>query len=257
MPPLGELLAGRPDGPVRAVLGALRRPGPSIRHARPTSPAARTSASSSTGTSCSCSTTSVPARAAAPRSRRYPPTTSTPASGSTAWPRSCRGSSRSSRPTSSSPLIELGEELSGRRYGEDFASDRALRILADHAPRDDVPDGRRGRALQRGPRLRAAPGHAPGDPAGPRARARARLPEPLRRPREGGDGRRLSGTDRARPRRPTCGSRPRRRGSGARSPRAPRRLHEEIERDPLAAGARPSPPRTCSCSTTPTASHRR
>ncbi len=30
------------------------------------------------------------------------------------------------------PLIDLGEELSGRRYGEDFASDRALRILADH-----------------------------------------------------------------------------------------------------------------------------
>jgi alanyl-tRNA synthetase len=30
------------------------------------------------------------------------------------------------------PLIELGEELSGRRYGEEFASDRALRILADH-----------------------------------------------------------------------------------------------------------------------------
>jgi alanyl-tRNA synthetase len=31
------------------------------------------------------------------------------------------------------PLIELGEELSGRRYGEDLASARALRILADHA----------------------------------------------------------------------------------------------------------------------------
>jgi alanyl-tRNA synthetase len=31
------------------------------------------------------------------------------------------------------PLIELGEELSGRRYGERFDSDRALRILADHA----------------------------------------------------------------------------------------------------------------------------
>ncbi len=30
------------------------------------------------------------------------------------------------------PLIELGEELSGRRYGEGFDSDRALRILADH-----------------------------------------------------------------------------------------------------------------------------
>jgi alanyl-tRNA synthetase len=31
------------------------------------------------------------------------------------------------------PLIELGEELSGRRYEEDFQTDRALRILADHA----------------------------------------------------------------------------------------------------------------------------
>ncbi len=31
------------------------------------------------------------------------------------------------------PLIDLGEELSGRRYGEDGGTDRALRILADHA----------------------------------------------------------------------------------------------------------------------------
>src|SRR5262249_56646785 len=31
------------------------------------------------------------------------------------------------------PLIELGEELSGRRYGEDFPTDRALRILPDHS----------------------------------------------------------------------------------------------------------------------------
>ncbi len=30
------------------------------------------------------------------------------------------------------PLIALGEELSGRRYGQDFDADRALRILADH-----------------------------------------------------------------------------------------------------------------------------
>jgi alanyl-tRNA synthetase len=32
-----------------------------------------------------------------------------------------------------SPLIELGEELSGGRYGQDFAIDRPLRILADHS----------------------------------------------------------------------------------------------------------------------------
>ncbi len=30
------------------------------------------------------------------------------------------------------PLIELGEELSGRRYGDDFATTRALRVIADH-----------------------------------------------------------------------------------------------------------------------------
>jgi alanyl-tRNA synthetase len=31
------------------------------------------------------------------------------------------------------PLIELGEQLSGARYGEDASADRALRILADHS----------------------------------------------------------------------------------------------------------------------------
>jgi alanyl-tRNA synthetase len=31
------------------------------------------------------------------------------------------------------PLIALGEELSGRRYGDEFTVDRALRVLADHS----------------------------------------------------------------------------------------------------------------------------
>ena len=31
------------------------------------------------------------------------------------------------------PLVELGEELSGRRYGDDPATTRALRVLADHS----------------------------------------------------------------------------------------------------------------------------
>jgi alanyl-tRNA synthetase len=31
------------------------------------------------------------------------------------------------------PLVSLGEELSGRRYGDDFETTRALRILADHS----------------------------------------------------------------------------------------------------------------------------
>ncbi len=31
------------------------------------------------------------------------------------------------------PLIALGEELSGRRYGQEFATDKAVRVLADHS----------------------------------------------------------------------------------------------------------------------------
>jgi alanyl-tRNA synthetase len=31
------------------------------------------------------------------------------------------------------PLIELGEQLSGRRYGQDYPTDRALRLLTDHS----------------------------------------------------------------------------------------------------------------------------
>ena len=31
------------------------------------------------------------------------------------------------------PLIALGEDLSGRRYGHDYATDRGLRLLADHS----------------------------------------------------------------------------------------------------------------------------
>jgi alanyl-tRNA synthetase len=31
------------------------------------------------------------------------------------------------------PLIELGEEISGQRYGRDYPTDRALRLLADHS----------------------------------------------------------------------------------------------------------------------------
>ena len=31
------------------------------------------------------------------------------------------------------PLIELGEEMSGRRYGREYPTDRALRLLADHS----------------------------------------------------------------------------------------------------------------------------
>jgi alanyl-tRNA synthetase len=72
------------------------------------------------------------------------------------------------------PLIELGEQLSGRSYGEDSKTDRALRILADHSRAMTflVADGvvpsneERGyvlrrvmrRAIQQGRMLEMAPG---------------------------------------------------------------------------------------------------
>jgi alanyl-tRNA synthetase len=75
------------------------------------------------------------------------------------------------------PLIELGEALSGRRYGEDAATSRSLRILADHtrAMTFLVADGvvpsneERGyilrrvmrRAVQHGRALGFAPGFLP------------------------------------------------------------------------------------------------
>ena len=117
------------------------------------------------------------------------------------------------------PLIDLGEELSGKRYGESFATDRALRILADHTRGMSFLDRRRRRALERGPRLRPAPRHAAGDRAGPPARHRARLPAALRRPRARADGRRLPRAARAGRRDRHVGCATRRRRSTARSTR--------------------------------------
>ena len=73
------------------------------------------------------------------------------------------------------PLIDLAEELSGRwlrggRRGDPGDADRR-RPLA----RRGLPDRRRRRPLERGPRLHPAPDHAAGDPAGQHARARVAL----------------------------------------------------------------------------------
>ena len=121
------------------------------------------------------------------------------------------------------PLIELGQELSGARYGED----RRARPRAAHPrrplARDDLPRRRRRRALQRRPRLRAASRHAPRDPPGARAqmapgfllRYAARVRELMAR--------RLPRTRSSSARRSRCGSPPRRRASRARSSRGSRR----------------------------------
>ena len=133
MPALGELLAGRPDGAVRALLGALPRPGPSRSAAPRISRAARTSASSSTGTSSSPSTTCSRRRpASASGSRRLPARNIDTGLGLNRMAAILQGKDSVFETDQFWPLIELGQELSGRSYGEEWSSDRALRILADH-----------------------------------------------------------------------------------------------------------------------------
>ena len=123
---LGELLAGRPDRPVRAVQRAVPRPRPRVRRAGRPARAARTSASWSTGTSSSCSSTRI--RSA--RSRRCRRRTSTPAWASTAWRSILQGEASVFETDQFQPLIELGERA-GRATAR-RPTTRALRILADH-----------------------------------------------------------------------------------------------------------------------------
>ena len=130
---------------------------------RTTGPATTPSASSSSGTSSSCSTSCTPdgsldrAAHAEHRHRHR---------ASSAWRRSSRASSRSSRPTCSGRSCELGEELLGPLVRPGRRDHPRARRARRPRPRRRVPDGRRRGALERGPRLRAAPDHAPRDAPG-------------------------------------------------------------------------------------------
>ena len=74
------------------------------------------------------------------------------------------------------PMVELGEELSGRTLRAGLRHDP--RPVDPRRPRTrrDLPDGGRRRALERGAGLHPPPDHAPHDAAGPRARPRGVLP---------------------------------------------------------------------------------
>jgi alanyl-tRNA synthetase len=67
------------------------------------------------------------------------------------------------------PMVDRAAELTGTAYGDD---DEHRRQPAGHRrarPHRHLPDRRRGAAVQGGPRLRAAPAAAPGDPPRPPA----------------------------------------------------------------------------------------
>ena len=127
------------------------------------------------------------------------------------------------------PLIELGEELSGRRMAESHEVDPRPAHPGRPLARHDLPHRRRRRALQRGPRLHPAPRHAPRDPAGPACSASSPATcraSPTWSPRSWAASTPSSSSS---ARRSSAGSRARRRRSGARWTRA-RKLLERAHR---------------------------
>jgi hypothetical protein len=135
------------------------------------------------------------------------------------------------------PLVELSEELSGRRYGETFETDRAMRIIADHTRGMSflITDGVVPSNEDRGYVLRRVMRRAI-------VQARRLGIEPGFLPRFAGRVRDLMG-----------GEAPRRRRSTARSTRASS-CSRRWSRVPATRGRRGSAPTRRSCCTTPTAS---
>ena len=126
---LGELLAGRAGRALRARAPSSTSTGARTSAATTTAPATTPTASSSTGTSSSCSTRCT--RTA--RSSRCPQQNIDTGLGLERMAAILQDVPSVFENDQFRPLVELGEELSGRRYGEDFATTRALRVLADHS----------------------------------------------------------------------------------------------------------------------------
>ena len=151
------------------------------------------------------------------------------------------------------PLIDLGQELSGRRYGEEFPVDRALRILADHARGMSfmVADGvvpsneERGYVLRRVMRRAIQQGRALGMEGGFLVRYAEVVRELM-----GAAYPELS-TQRAAIEKWLAAEEE---SFGRTLEQGTRLLEELIERAPRTLARRGSPRRTPSCSTTPTAS---
>ncbi len=212
----GELLAGRRDRSLRAVFGDVHRPRARVRRRRP-----------------------APGRRHRPLPRVLEPRLHdlrAPRGRLAHRPPAAQHRHRArARADGCDPA---GRRL-GLRYRRLHAPDRACRGAlgprvrlrcegdpgdADHRrplPRRGQPDRRRGRALERGSRLRAAADHATRDPAGPGAGAGAAVPGPLRRARDRAHGRRVPAPGGGAGEHRRAGSPTRRRASGARSTAAP------------------------------------
>ena len=162
--------------------------------------------------------------------------TSTPARRSSAWRWCCRASDNVFETDLMRPLLEVAESLSGRTHGARRARRRLAAGDRRARPRHDVPDRRRGPAVERGARLHPAPDA----PAGGLARAAARASRaPVMPPLVELDGRavrrRLPGA-RARTGRSSCRWPAPRRSGSRRTLRQGMTLFEEAK---ARAGGRP------------------
>ena len=211
---IGELLAGGPDRPVRAVLGALPRPRRRVGRAR---------------------------RPAGRRQRALPRVLEPGLHAARPEPRqradSAPGQEHRHRTRAQPDGGDASRQGDGVRDRPVRAADRARRGalgpplrrgLSDRPgapgarrPRtgDDVPDRRRRRPLQRRSRLRAAPCDAARDPLRALAGSRDRLSGPLCTGREGADGGRVPRAGASSASWSANGLRPRRRASAERSSR--------------------------------------
>ena len=107
------------------------------------------------------------------RARRCPSPRSTPAWAWSASPRCCRACTTTTTSTCSATLIAASPRLTGVQ-ADGRRTRPSHRVIADHLRSVQLPDRRRRHALQRGPRLCAAPDHAPGHaPRPPAGRAGA------------------------------------------------------------------------------------
>ena len=180
-------------------------------------------------------------------------TTSTPAWASSGWRRSSQGVESVFETDAFRPLIDLAEEMSGRSYGDDRATTRAMRIIADHSRGMTflIADGvvpsneERGYVLRRVMRRAIQQGRVLG--------LESPWLGPIRRADDRDDGRRLSRARRSSARRSCAGSATRRRRSGARSTAGTQLLDAAGRRGEGAGHLVDRRGRTPSSSTTPTA----
>ena len=187
----GQLLGDGRDRPLRPVAprsSGTTAPSSAPRAARPT-PRPRT-ATSRSGTWCSSSTSAAPTAACSDLPSKNIDT----GAGLERILAVLNGSPSLYDADTLAALVDEAQSVTGHRLGRVRPGRHRPAAHGRPRPHDDVPGGRRGHPVQRGPRLRAAPHHPPGHPLRLPAGRRAAGAAAHGRAHDRGDGRGLPGT---------------------------------------------------------------